>query len=729
MKKKFRFLSILSAAVIGASMCFTGCTKNGVAEHEHEYDDGEITTPSTCHSEGVRTYTCTVPGCKQTKTSPVAMIAHSWDNGKITKDPKCNEEGEKTYTCTSDGCNRTKTEPVEKTDHHWDDGVVIKTSDFLTKGSKKFTCLDCGDEKSESLIAHADFTEQYNSSASEQSDWTYGYASRFDLAANEIEFVPIEQAENGSWKSEGVEIGRGYVYSENHAIISYAFSGTLPMKTQADVEISFKGEERATALNAHLMITNDVGELVDTVELNSEASKDWSYKTQDAVDVAQGYAFWLVFENVGTGNAGGELTFTITAPCVHVWNSGTVTEKATCTKEGTFEYVCLACDEKVTEQIDKVPHEYDYDNGKVTKEATETEDGEIEYQCKNCDDKITEVIPKLGSSEFNGASFKDDFELNDDGEFNGWSVGVVKYNFGPETFDFTKITEHSAEAYTDNSDGWKEIKGDWMAVNGMMGFAYHFDSAITVNLDFKLNSLSENGKFALRWAVKDENGNIKNTDGKAEWGTDGHDIAFNKNISVEKGDVLYLLVGKDGDGDQSKFEITLTKVIPEIFEKLADFTQDFELNENGEFNGWTIGVVNFNFGPDTFEFNKISDFNEAQDAYHSNDPWIDVKGNWMASKSMVGIAYTFGQATDVTFNLTVNSKDDAECAIRWAVKDSAGNIKTNDGKATWGGSGNSVTLSERITVEEGDVLYILIGHEKGDNDQKDFTLTLDKKVS
>ena len=40
--------------------------------HEHTWDNGTVTTPATCKSEGVKTYTCKV--CKQTKTEPIAKL-------------------------------------------------------------------------------------------------------------------------------------------------------------------------------------------------------------------------------------------------------------------------------------------------------------------------------------------------------------------------------------------------------------------------------------------------------------------------------------------------------------------------------------------------------------------------------------------------------------------------------------------------------------------------------
>ena len=44
---------------------------------KHAWDDGEMTTPVTCDTDGVLTYTCEV--CKETKTSVILATNHSWE--------------------------------------------------------------------------------------------------------------------------------------------------------------------------------------------------------------------------------------------------------------------------------------------------------------------------------------------------------------------------------------------------------------------------------------------------------------------------------------------------------------------------------------------------------------------------------------------------------------------------------------------------------------------------
>ena len=715
MKRKFKVLSILTALAMGASMSLTGCTKNGVPEHDHVYDDGKITTPSTCYSEGVRTYTCTVAGCKQTKTSPVAMVAHTWDDGTVTTQPKCNAEGEKTYTCTVEGCGNTKKESVEKIAHRWNDGEIVKASDFLTKGTKKYTCLDCGEEESESVAEHADFTEQYHSSATEQSGWLYGYASTYNWSAGQVEFAEAQaDATDGRWKADGVEIGSGYVYSQNHAIVAYEFNRTLPVKTEAEVAISFKGEESATVLKGHLVVL-DGEQPVKTVDLNGSGAKDWKYNTEEAIAVAQGYKLVLVFENAGTGKAGGELGFTITASCVHVWNEKVT--PASCSAEGKKQYTCLSCEEVYSEKIDKLPHEY---VAEITTPPTEEEEGVRTHSCKNCTESYQEKLHVL--VPFEGADFGESFSDTLEGKDTGWEVGVVDYIWGEENFNFTKITAKNEEgdAFKDDSAGWKVIKGDWMAVSGMMGFAYRFYDRAYADVNLVLNG-ADDSKFSVRWALKDLDGNIKINNGKADWGGEDKDVTVNKKVAVEYGDVLYLLVNKEGNSDQNHFSLSLTSAS-------AYFHKDFQLNESGEFNGWSVGVVDYIWASENFTFNKITAKNSAGDCYHSDNPWIDVKSDFLAVNGMMGFAYKFTETASYNFDFVLNGADGGNFSIRWALKDKDGNIKINNGKADWGGAGKDITVAKDISVEADDVLYILVNKE-GDSatDQCKFNIALFEK--
>ena len=195
---------------------------------DHSFDGGTVTKEPTCTQEGVKTFTCTNPGCTAEKTEPIAKtehkketkttrveatcekggvettitrcsvcgaelgreekkipaLGHKWDNGTVTQKPTCTKDGVKTFKCTNPGCKATKTEPVAKTGHktetkttqvdptcekegvkttitrcsvcgaelsreekkipalghEWDNGVITKEPTTTAPGEKVYTC-------------------------------------------------------------------------------------------------------------------------------------------------------------------------------------------------------------------------------------------------------------------------------------------------------------------------------------------------------------------------------------------------------------------------------------------------------------------------------------------------------------------------------------------------------------------------------------------------------------
>ena len=79
------------------------CNKCGFKKTagEHSWNAGEVTTPATCTTDGVRIYTCDV--CQTTKTETIAALGHAygepaWNWGEDGKTATA------TFTCTREGC-------------------------------------------------------------------------------------------------------------------------------------------------------------------------------------------------------------------------------------------------------------------------------------------------------------------------------------------------------------------------------------------------------------------------------------------------------------------------------------------------------------------------------------------------------------------------------------------------------------------------------------------------
>ncbi|MFR3322820.1 MAG: DUF4430 domain-containing protein [Lachnospiraceae bacterium] len=70
---------------------------NPTPEHTHTWS-GVITTPATCTTNGVKTYTCS--GCKETKTEVITAMGHSFGAWTISSPATVFAPGNKERSCS-----------------------------------------------------------------------------------------------------------------------------------------------------------------------------------------------------------------------------------------------------------------------------------------------------------------------------------------------------------------------------------------------------------------------------------------------------------------------------------------------------------------------------------------------------------------------------------------------------------------------------------------------------
>ncbi len=98
----------------------------------HTWNDGEITTPATETTDGVKTYTCTA--CGRTRTETITKLQHTHvPSGEWTSDPAGHW-----HSCS--GC----TEKLDFSAHTEDGGAVTVQPAETTAGTKTFKCTVCG---------------------------------------------------------------------------------------------------------------------------------------------------------------------------------------------------------------------------------------------------------------------------------------------------------------------------------------------------------------------------------------------------------------------------------------------------------------------------------------------------------------------------------------------------------------------------------------------------------
>ena len=337
----------LLTALACASLLLSACNNKTVPEHDHVWDKGEITKESTCHSEGLRTFKCTVDGCAQTKTESVAMKPHSWDEGVVTTEPTCSQTGVKTFSCTNEGCDKTKTVTLEKTDHKYVFDNVNVIPDLLTNGEEEYKCSMCDELTHREVEAHADFVEQF---ANEKFPWVFASLASYESSDEDLSPVPLTK-EDGVYKNSNIEISKGHIKVNGVALLSYVFESDLE-KISVMSNVSFNGKEDNTRVEAYLLLTNSNNHVLEIRKI-SDDSKSWQEEASNEhlFNLRKGYRVSLVVKSLHEGVSEGDLSFTITAKCVHIFNEGEVIKEATTLEKGTRQYTCIVCGEKVEHDI------------------------------------------------------------------------------------------------------------------------------------------------------------------------------------------------------------------------------------------------------------------------------------------------------------------------------------------------------------------------------------------
>ena len=312
------------------------------------------TTPATCTIGEIQHYKCSVCGETKDVTLSNPLGEHSWDEGKVTKKATCTEDGEKTYTCTV--CNTTKTEVIPATGHQHKEARNAKKATCTEDGYTGDTyCTDCNTKlESGTVINKLGHT------------WDNGVITK---EATETE--------------EGVKTYTcktcGETKTEKIPVASHHWDqGTITKKATC----TENGEKTYYCTDADCNKT-----YVETIPATGHQHTELRDK-KTATCGEDGYSGDLYCKDCGQLISKGA----VVKATGHSWDSGKVTEVATCKKEGTKTYTCKNCGETKTESIPKTEHQWN--DGEVTKEATCAEEGVKTYTCSICKDTKAEVIPK-----------------------------------------------------------------------------------------------------------------------------------------------------------------------------------------------------------------------------------------------------------------------------------------------------------------------------------------------
>ena len=397
----------------------------------HNWGEGEVKTPATETTTGIREYTCECGATKE-ETIPVTthknhtyggiwksdaenhwkectfdgcnakdqLEAHTWNAGVVTEEATETTIGVKIYTCTA--CNRTKTETIpmlehthsfgdawesdaenhwkectsdscdekdELGEHTWNNGVVIKEATETTTGVKTYTCTVCSRTKTE-IIPILDHTHIYGDTweSDVQNHWKECTSDSCD-----------EKAEFGEHTWDTGVVTKEATETSNGETL---YTCTVCSKTKTEI----------------------------TLALGEHSYDVWDYNNEN---------HWKCCGDFGCSAT--------TVPEAHDWGEGVVKTPATETTTGVIVYTC-ECGKTKREVIPVLEHtnhtygdtwKYDaenhwkectfenceelgaltnhtWDEGVITKEATATVAGERIHTCTICKVTKVEIIPATG---------------------------------------------------------------------------------------------------------------------------------------------------------------------------------------------------------------------------------------------------------------------------------------------------------------------------------------------
>ena len=307
------------------------------------------TTPVTCTIGEIQHYKCSVCGETKDVTLSNPLGEHSWDNGKVTKEATCTEDGEKTYTCTV--CNTTKTEVIPATGHQHKEVRNAKKATCTEDGYTGDTyCTDCNTKLESGTVVnklgHTWDNGVITKEATETEEGVKTYTCK-TCGETKTEKIPVtsHHLDQGTITKKATCTENGEkTYHCTDADCDKTYVETIPATGHQHTEVRDKKE----------VTCEEDGYTGDTY----------------CKDCGQLISKGAVVKATG-----------------HSWNSGKVTEAATCKKEGTKTYTCKNCGETKEEILNATGHQHT--EVRNEKKATCTEDGYSgDVYCKDCGELI-----------------------------------------------------------------------------------------------------------------------------------------------------------------------------------------------------------------------------------------------------------------------------------------------------------------------------------------------------
>ena len=352
------------------------------------------TTPATCGIGEIQHYKCSV--CGETKDVTLDNpLSHTWDSGKVSKKPTCTETGIKTYTCTN--CGTTREEIIESTGHLHKETKDQKAATCTEDGyTGDIYCSDCGTKLESGTVinklGHTWDNGVITKEATETEEGVKTYTCK-TCGATKTEKIPVTSHhwDQGTITKKATCTENGEkTYHCTDADCDKTYVETIPATGHQHTEVRDKKEVTCEE-DGYTGDTycKDCGQLISKGAVVKATGHSWdSGKVTEAATCKKEGTKTYTCKNCGE-------TKTESIPKTeHQWNDGEITKEATCAEEGVKTYTCSICKDTKAEVIPKKEHSFD--EGKIQKEATCEKDGSKTYTCADCKGTKTETIPATG---------------------------------------------------------------------------------------------------------------------------------------------------------------------------------------------------------------------------------------------------------------------------------------------------------------------------------------------
>ena len=269
----------------------------------HQWNDGEVTTPAACETEGVMTYTCTL--CGETKEESISALEHIYES--VITSPTTESQGYTTHTCTL--CGDTYTDSYINPLVEIESGTYV----FHTAEGSALTAVD--EAK------------------------TYGYLSA--TAVTVTDGVVSGHSNQNIFKVTAIGDG-SYTIQDTYNRYLYMTGSFNSFNVAAEQPAEGAAWAFSTAGDGVYYITNMA--TAKTVGLGLKSDGTY-YDTYGAyADETSGSSVALILTAVN--------------PCAHT-NTSTTTVDATCTAPGAVTETCGDCGEIISEtEIPAIGHDF-----------------------------------------------------------------------------------------------------------------------------------------------------------------------------------------------------------------------------------------------------------------------------------------------------------------------------------------------------------------------------------